>query len=252
MDLSVASGMKQHPVVGGIFSPVHPPHKMVVVPSCECGDLLLADRTESFLLFPEGDQLPFPLEIVHHFYAEALFKVLFPSRIIGVGFSLNFHMSLDRDMSRVQEIIFYDAFFGCDDSVEDPILPFDGFKVSLFNPLFRLVGVPPFRPLPQGLEDGMANSCKGDFADDVLVIVRPSPNDRVQLNDQVACRRLLIGLDERSYFPQEGGDVLSRWFDDELAMVLAYIVRIGRALRPFPPSKRSGRVSSHSAFQYST
>src|SRR5258708_26107939 len=28
-------------------------------------------------------------------------------------------------------------------------------------------------------------------------------------------------------------------------------VRIGKGLRPFPPSKRSGRVSPHCAFQYS-
>ena len=162
MDLSVASGMKQHPVVGGLFAPVHPPHQMVGVPSCECGDLLLADRTASLLLFPEGDPLPVPLEMVHHFDAEALFKVLFPSRIRGVGFSLHFHLPFARDVSRVEEILFYDAFFGDDDSVEDPILPVAGLKVALFHPLVRRVGVPPFRPLPQGLEDGLTNSGKDD------------------------------------------------------------------------------------------
>ena len=104
---------------------------MVVVPSCEFGDLLLADRTKSFLLFPEGDQLPFSLEIVNHFHAEAFFKVFFPSEVIWVCFSLDFHMPFDRDVGRVQEIIFYEAFFGCDDSREDPIVSLDGFKVSV-------------------------------------------------------------------------------------------------------------------------
>ena len=132
------------------------------MPSCELGDLLLTDRTETFLLFPEGEQLPFPLEIVYHLDAEAFFKVLFPSGIVGVGFSLDFHMSLDRDICRVKEIIFDEAFFGCDDSVEDPVLPIDGLEVSLLNPLFRFVGVSPFRPPPQGLEDGMADSGEGD------------------------------------------------------------------------------------------
>jgi hypothetical protein len=199
MDLPVAIRVKQNPIFGCIFPSVHPPHKMVVVPPCELGDLLLTDWTESFLLFPEGEQLPFPLEIVYHLDAEAFFKVLFPSGIVGVCFSLDFHMSLDRDICRVQEIIFYAAFFGYDDSVEDPILSIDGFKVSLFHPLFGFVGMSPFCPSPQGTEDGMANSGEGDFTHDVLVIVCPSPNDGVQLDNQITCRCLFVGLDERPY-----------------------------------------------------
>ncbi len=138
---------------------------MVVMPSCECGDLLLTDRTETVLLFPEGNQLPFPLEIVYHLHAEAFFKVLFPSGIVGVCFSLDFHMPFDRDVCRVEETIFYDAFFGCDDSVEDPVLPIGGFEVALLHPLFGFVGVSPFRPSPQGLEDCMADSGERDFPD---------------------------------------------------------------------------------------
>src|SRR5258708_39057449 len=113
---------------------------MVVVPSCECGDLLLTDRTETFLLFPEGEQLPFPLELVYHLHAEAFFNVLFPSGIVGVCFSLDFHMSLASDVSRAKQIILYDASFGCDDSGEDPLLPIGRFKAALLNPLFAAVG----------------------------------------------------------------------------------------------------------------
>ena len=197
----MAIGMEQNPILGGIFPSVHTPHNMVVVPPCELGDLLLTDWTESFLLFPEGDQLPFPLEIVYHLDAEAFFKVRFPSGIVGVCFSLDFHMSLDRNVSRVKEIILYETFFGRDDSVEDPILPIDGFKVSFLNPLFGLVGVSPFRPSPQGLEDCMADSGERNFTDDVLVIVCPSPNKGVQLDNQIACCRLFVGLDECPYLP---------------------------------------------------
>jgi hypothetical protein len=146
MDLPVAIGVEQDPIVGGIFPSVHSPHQMVVVPSCELGDLLLTDRTETVLLFPEGAQLPFPLEIVSHCYAEAFFKVLFPSRIIGVCFSLDFHMSLDSNMSRVQEIIFYEAFFGCDDSVEDPILPIEAIVDVCNDRLFLGEYQPPALP----------------------------------------------------------------------------------------------------------
>ena len=100
-------------------------------------------------------------------------------------------------------MIFYEAFFGCHDSVEDPIVSFDGLKVSLLDPLFGLVGVSPFRPSPQGLEDGMANFGKRDFTHDMLVIVCPSSHDRVELNNQISRCRLFIGLDERAYLPQE-------------------------------------------------
>ena len=188
MDLSVAIRMEQNPIVGAIFPSIRPPHKMVVMPSCEFGDLLLTDWTQPFLFFPEGDQLPFPLEIVYHLDAEAFFKVLFPSGIVGVCFSLDFHMSLDRNVSRVKEIILYETFFGRDDSVEDPILPIDGFKVSFLNPLFGLVGVSPFRPSPQSLEDGMADSGEGDFTHDVLVILCPSANDWVEEHNEFPSR----------------------------------------------------------------
>src|SRR5260370_38565024 len=36
-----------------------------------------------------------------------------------------------------------------------------------------------------------------------------------------------------------------------VCFTVSYEVRIGKGLRPFPPSKRSGRVSPHCAFQYS-
>ncbi len=85
--------------------------------------------------------------------------------------------------------------------MEDPILPIDGFKVSLLNPLFGFVGMSPFGPSPQGLEDCMAYPGKGDFAHDVLVIVGPSSNEQVELHDQITCRRLFVGLDECPYLP---------------------------------------------------
>ena len=140
MDLPVAIGMEQNPILGGIFPSVHTPHNMVVVPPCELGDLLLTDWTESFLLFPEGDQLPFPLEIVYHLDAEAFFKVLFPSGIVGVCFSLDFHMSFDRDICRVKEIIFYEAFFGYDGSVEDQFFPLTDLKYRSFTHCLDLLG----------------------------------------------------------------------------------------------------------------
>src|SRR5262249_6436356 len=98
MDLPVAIRMEQDPIFSCLFPPIHSPHQMVAVPSCESGDLLLADRAKTVLLFPEGKQLSFPLEMVYHFDAQAFFKVLFPGGIVRVCLAFDFHMSLDRDI----------------------------------------------------------------------------------------------------------------------------------------------------------
>ena len=90
--------MKQDPIVGGLRPSVYPPYQVMVVPACEVGDLLLADRTDSFLFFPEGNQLVFPLEVLCHLDTEAVFKVRFPGRVVGVGRSFDFHMALDGDV----------------------------------------------------------------------------------------------------------------------------------------------------------
>ncbi len=42
--------------------------------------------------------------------------------------------------------------------------------------------------------------------------------------DQISCRRLFAGLDECPYLPQKRRDILSGWLDDELAVVLAYVL----------------------------
>jgi hypothetical protein len=58
----------------------------------------------------------------------------------------------------------------------------------------------------------------------MLVIVRPSSDKGIELHDQISCCRLFVGLDERPHLAQEGGDVLARRLDDELALVLAYVL----------------------------
>lgn len=70
---------------------------MVVVPPSEFGDLLMAERTETVLLFPEREKLPFPLEVVYHFHVETLFKVHFPCWVIWVSLALNFHVPRDKE-----------------------------------------------------------------------------------------------------------------------------------------------------------
>jgi hypothetical protein len=54
----MAVGMQEHTVVCRIATSIRPPDDMMVMPSRQSGDLLVADRTETVLLFPEVQQLP--------------------------------------------------------------------------------------------------------------------------------------------------------------------------------------------------
>src|SRR5262249_17776895 len=84
MDLPVAVGVQEDTVLWGISAPIRPPDHMMVVPSCQCGDLLVADRTETVLVFPQVQQLPSAFEGVCHLHAEACFKIHFPLGVVRV------------------------------------------------------------------------------------------------------------------------------------------------------------------------
>ena len=66
MDLPVAVGVQESPVLCCIPAPMRPPDHVMVVPSCESGDLLVAERTETVLLLPQVEQLPSAFEGVCH------------------------------------------------------------------------------------------------------------------------------------------------------------------------------------------
>ncbi len=58
MNLSMAVRVELHPVLSSICPSIYPSDDMVIVPSRQFGNLLVADWTETVLLFPEGDELP--------------------------------------------------------------------------------------------------------------------------------------------------------------------------------------------------
>lgn len=65
----MAIGVEQHAVLSSICPSIYPLYDMVVVPSRQFGNLLVADWTEAVLLFPEGDELPLSFQVVHHLHA---------------------------------------------------------------------------------------------------------------------------------------------------------------------------------------
>ena len=78
MDLPVAVRVQEDTVLCRVPAPMRSPDDVMVVPSRESGDLLVTERTETVLLFPQVQQLPSAFEGVGHLHAEAFFEVHFP------------------------------------------------------------------------------------------------------------------------------------------------------------------------------
>ena len=113
---------------------------MMVVPSRQFGNLLVAEGAETLLLFPEIEEFPFPLEGVLHFHAKALLEVHFPFGIIRIGSALDFDVSFNGDTFRLEQANgLHDPMLSKDCSTEHPVLPLNRLEVFLLNPLLGLL-----------------------------------------------------------------------------------------------------------------
>src|SRR5436309_1686651 len=101
------------------------PDDVVDVPSRLVGQRLVADGTETVLRFPLRQELTLSLEFGGHRPAQALLEVDFPGRVVGIGFSTQFGVSLDR-RAKCRAELFLLPF---DLPKEDPIAPAAGTEV---------------------------------------------------------------------------------------------------------------------------
>ena len=92
----MAVGVEKNPVLCLTAAAVGAPNDMVVVPTREFGDLLVADGAEAVLFFPEAKQLSPTFQVIYHLHAEAFFEVEFPLRVIGVRIAFNLGTSFNR------------------------------------------------------------------------------------------------------------------------------------------------------------
>jgi hypothetical protein len=56
MDLTVAIGVEEHSVLYAVSATFDTPDDVMVVPSCELGDFLATDRTDTILFLPQVQQ----------------------------------------------------------------------------------------------------------------------------------------------------------------------------------------------------
>src|SRR5713101_6773118 len=197
---------------------------MMAVPASALGDLLVADRTESFLFFPEGMQPVFAFEGRCHLNVETFFKVAFPCRVIRVGSPLNFDVSYDRHACRTDEVT---CLFHCRPE-ENPVITLHGREVFLPLPCLGFSSVSSVHPPPDGLIDHRISGTEGFFADGMPVVVRPTANNRVEFRYQFPSRQGFVGLHDLSDFLKECFHILFRWGNEQLVpfsrLVLAYIL----------------------------
>ncbi len=177
----------------------------MTMPSRHLGDPLATDWAQAALLFPQIDQPLFPFQGVYHLHVETFFVVAFPQRVIWIRLSTDFRVPVDWHVCggcEIMHVLFYR-------SEEHPVVSCDGFEVFLRNPFIGLLWVFPLHPSSHCSIDLVIYCVEGFFAYYMLVIVGPSPNDGVQLDNQMTCRRLFVGLDERPYLLSECRNVLS-------------------------------------------
>ncbi len=197
----------------------------MVVPSRQFGNLLIAEGAETLLLFPEVEEFPFPFEGVHHLHAKALLEVHFPFGIIRISSVLDFDVSLNGDTFRLEQANgWHDPILSKDFSTEHPVLPFNGLEVFLLDPLFGFLWVSAFCPVPQHAKDGVVHLGEGLRTDNMPMIVRPSPNFRVQLGDEVSSHCLFVVLYHFSDALQERLYALLRGGDQQLSVVFAQVL----------------------------
>ena len=152
----------------------------MAMPSRDCGDFLLTHWAESALLFPEMKKPAFSFERVCHVNVETFFIVAFPFRVIGVGLAFDFCVSLNEHAGSLREIVFLLLHL----SVEDPIVSSYGLEVFLRDPCVGFLWVSSSHPLSESSIDRVVYIMKDVCADDVLMILRPTSNDRIEQQDQ--------------------------------------------------------------------
>src|SRR3954451_3998464 len=132
--------------------------------------------------------------------------------------------------------------------MKDPPLSATGADVLGDDPVFGLAGMPSDDPPAHGLVNGTVDGGKDLLADHMSVIARPAPDHGIEHADQLSDRDLLVVFDDCSNLLQKGLHVLLGRLDEQLAVVLTYILaqkikpvldmrNAGLLLREFQPAR---------------
>ncbi len=172
--------MEEHSVFVNVRAAEGTLKKVMVVPSGDLGDFLLAQRTNTMLFFPEAEQLSSTPQVIRHLNVQTMFKVHFPAWVERVGFCFYLDVGCEVRGSRPDERPSLVIKF----TLECPVAVFNGFEVFGSDPFFPFVGMPSFGPPPECLKDGLVYLMKSVAAGDMLMIVGPSLDDWIEQSDE--------------------------------------------------------------------
>src|SRR6266516_2592778 len=99
----VAFWVQKDAIICLFSTSVTSPLDMVAMPPCELRYLLVAERAEAALLFPEIKQCSFSLQGVDHLHVEPFLKVGLPFGIVRIRFTPNFDVPFDGDTCRLHQ-----------------------------------------------------------------------------------------------------------------------------------------------------
>src|SRR5262249_39305791 len=110
-----------------------------------------------------------------------------------------------------------------------PVVP----KIAGFHPLPAFVWVSAFRPPPEHLPAGMSNLLHDVLGRTVPVIIRPSPDDRVECLDYLPCRGWLMYVQVGSRRSHVLEDFFLVWDGPPCALFPAFPDVKPQAVHPF-------------------
>ena len=96
MDLGMAGGMEQDPILRPVRTTMRPPHEVMALPAGQLGETLVADHAEAVLFLPQAKDLPSSLQMLSHTDAQTSFKVRLPLGIIRIGLAFDFRVPTNR------------------------------------------------------------------------------------------------------------------------------------------------------------
>jgi hypothetical protein len=203
--------MEQHPIACHGWPTFRSPDEVMVMPSRQRGNLLVADGAQPVLLLPEVEQVAPPAQVPLHFHIETMFKVGLPCRVEGVGFCFDLLVPDNGHRGGLEQVDFSSADF----PEEHPILPLDRLEVFPPNPLVGFAWVSAFDPSLERSIDCIVDRTERFRAHHMPVILRPSSDDPIEEENQVSGGQRLVRVQDASDRLEQFVDFLWRWFDQQ-------------------------------------
>jgi hypothetical protein len=156
---------------------------MMVVPSrflCNHG---VADWTASMLVLPEPAYPSVPVQVLEAFVAETLCEVEFPGWVVGIRCLLDFCMTLEPQLCRVQQVVSLLRHLTCKHRLAPLMRP----KRAGSDPACAFGAMSAFGPVAECVEDRAIDPVESRPTTAVTIRQRPSTQDGVEQAHEDAC-----------------------------------------------------------------